>query len=109
MEHIEEQWRTESRELMVMVDRLQEENRRLSSKLQQSTGNQTQNRDMSAMNSSIELLSPQTPDKNTEQIIQLLRKQINEQRNDIKLKDRLLMEKSAENDNVSQLFILIIF
>lgn len=83
LEVIEEQWRTESNELVNLVSRLQEENRRLA-------------KDHS---SDYESLPPETP--NDSAILQNLKASLEKQRDEIKSKDKLLQDKCYDVESVS--------
>lgn len=80
METIEEQWRSETKELVTMVAKLQEENRRL--------------------------LKDQSPNLTTvmsttdSDMLQRLKDSIEKQRDEIRLKEKLLQEKADDADNV---------
>jgi len=92
LEAIEEQWRAETRELVSMVSRLQDENRRLAKEHSNS---------QPVTPSHKGVLSPDSnPLIADGQIIQKLKAQIDKQRDELKLKEKDLQEKS---DNIDQL------
>jgi RILP-like protein 1 len=94
LEAIEDQWRTETRELVTLVSRLQEQNKKLLK--QQKPITPTDN----ALNSSNS--SPESPEKASDvQILQKLRGQVEQLRNELKTKDRELQEKSSREDQFS--------
>lgn len=83
LESIEEQWRTETRELVDLVSSLQEENKRI---IQQQQELQSQ--------ASSGLVSDS-------QVLQRLKQQIHKQRDEIKTKDRELQEKIGDVENLN--------
>lgn len=91
LEAIEEQWRIESRELVSVVSRLQDENRRLV-KVQ---GN-SQGLDVSD--------DPSTPD-DSDAMLQRLQTVIDKQREELRVKERKLQDKSSEYDTVHVIII----
>lgn len=89
LEQIEEHWRQESHDLVAMVTRLQEENRKLSSSLAES---QDHLPDEAAQATSPEMEVA---------VLQRLRNLIDQQRDQIRARDRELNAKSAEVENLS--------
>ncbi|KAG7204679.1 hypothetical protein KM043_005094 [Ampulex compressa] len=84
LEHIEEHWRQESRDLVGMVTRLQEENRRLAEALQESrsdTFTATQEVDVA--------------------VLQHLQAMIDKQREQIRVRDREIAQKGGEIENLT--------
>ncbi|XP_012282697.1 RILP-like protein homolog isoform X2 [Orussus abietinus] len=88
LEQIEEHWRQESRELLGLVTRLQEENRRLATALHESRSD-TQD---SAYTTNQEMDIA---------VLQRLRSVIDEQREQIRKRDRELSQKTGEIENLS--------
>ncbi|KAJ8967013.1 hypothetical protein NQ314_003130 [Rhamnusium bicolor] len=82
LEAIEEQWRSETKELVSMVSRLQEENRRL---LKEQSPNHT--------------YSPLPPSADSD-MLQRLKDSLEKQRDEIRLKEKLLQERSCDVDNL---------
>lgn len=93
LESIEEQWRSETRELVSLVSRLQDENRRLA-KEKHSLNSQP------ATPSKSSILSPDLSPLADGPMMQKLKTQIDKQRDELKRKDKELQEKS---DNIDQL------
>ncbi|XP_023721803.1 RILP-like protein homolog isoform X2 [Cryptotermes secundus] len=89
LEQIEEHWRQESHDLVAMVTRLQEENRKLSSSLAE--------REDHLPDGAAEVTSPEVEVA----VLQRLRNLIDQQRDQIRARDRELSAKSAEVDNLS--------
>lgn len=87
MEVIDEQWRNESRELVTLVSRLQEENRRLASKTltDSTTSNET-------------IVTTPTQDI---AMLERLRTLVDKQRDEIRAKEKVIQEKSDDVENVS--------
>lgn len=87
MEVIDEQWRNESRELVALVSRLQEENRRLASKTftDSTTSNET-------------IVTTPTQDI---AMLERLRTLVDKQRDEIRAKEKVIQEKSDDVENVS--------
>ncbi|XP_029173446.1 RILP-like protein homolog isoform X2 [Nylanderia fulva] len=84
LEQIEEHWRQESRDLVAMVTRLQEENRRLAETLQESRSDTI------------------TPSQEVDiAVLQHLRSMIDKQRDQIRARDRELSQKTAEIENLT--------
>ncbi|XP_076762097.1 rab interacting lysosomal protein like isoform X4 [Xylocopa sonorina] len=81
LEQIEEHWRQESRDLVEMVTRLQEENRRLSEALQESRSDTSQEVDVA--------------------VLQHLRSMIDRQREQIRGRDKELLQKNTEIENLT--------
>ncbi|XP_068984477.1 rab interacting lysosomal protein like isoform X3 [Bombus vancouverensis nearcticus] len=81
LEQIEEHWRQESRDLVEMVTRLQEENRRLSEALQESRSDTSQEVDIA--------------------VLQHLRSMIDKQRDQIRGRDKELLQKNTEIENLT--------
>lgn len=92
MESIEEQWRSESRDLLTLVNRLQDENRRMQKQLATTPTGNVQNA------STIPSPSHQP---NEAQIIQNLTLQLEKQRDEMKTKDREILEQSTELDQLT--------
>lgn len=88
LEVIEEQWRTESKELVNLVSRLQEENRRLAKGQGQDTQQQQQQQ------------QPETPTDGGA-VLQSLKTMVEKQRDELKLKEKLLQEKCCDVEMVS--------
>lgn len=84
LEQTEEHWRQESRDLVGMVTRLQEENRRLAESLQESRSDT--------------FTASQEVDT---QVLQRLRSMIDKQRDQIRARDKELMQKSTEIENLT--------
>lgn len=79
----EEQWRSETKELLNLVSRLQEENRRLA----RHRGNDQ------------ESSSPEVSSDGA--ILQSLRLSLEKQRDELKLKEKLLQDRCSDVENVS--------
>ncbi|XP_063993054.1 RILP-like protein homolog isoform X2 [Diachasmimorpha longicaudata] len=88
VEQTEEHWRQESRDLVGMVTRLQEENRRLSDALQESRSDSQD----SAFTASQEV---------DIQVLQRLRSMIDKQRDQIRARDREMSQKNLEIENLT--------
>ncbi|XP_028981880.1 RILP-like protein homolog isoform X2 [Diachasma alloeum] len=88
VEQTEEHWRQESRDLVGMVTRLQEENRRLSEALQESRSDSQD----SAFTASQEV---------DIQVLQRLRSMIDKQRDQIRARDREMSQKNLEIENLT--------
>ncbi|XP_018315820.1 RILP-like protein homolog isoform X2 [Mycetomoellerius zeteki] len=84
LEQIEEHWRQESRDLVAMVTRLQEENRRLAESLHESRS------DTITASQEVDIA-----------VLQHLRSMIDKQREQIRARDRELSQKTAEIENLS--------
>ncbi|XP_072381355.1 RILP-like protein homolog isoform X1 [Diabrotica undecimpunctata] len=82
LEIIEEQWRSETKELVSMVSKLQEENRRL---VKEHSPNHTPAN-----------LTPTTEND----ILQRLKDSVEKQRDEIRFKEKLLQEKNLDVDNL---------
>ncbi|XP_003397040.1 RILP-like protein homolog isoform X1 [Bombus affinis] len=91
LEQIEEHWRQESRDLVEMVTRLQEENRRLSEALQES-------RSDSQYSSKQTFTASQEVDI---AVLQHLRSMIDKQRDQIRGRDKELLQKNTEIENLT--------
>ncbi|GFG37252.1 hypothetical protein Cfor_10945 [Coptotermes formosanus] len=89
LEQIEEHWRQESHDLVGMVTRLQEENRKLSSSLAE--------RQDHVPDEAAQATSPEVEVA----VLQRLRNLIDQQRDQIRARDRELNAKSAEVENLS--------
>ncbi|XP_034948870.1 RILP-like protein homolog isoform X2 [Chelonus insularis] len=89
VEQTEEHWRQESRDLVGMVTRLQEENRRLAEALQESRSDNHQD---SAFTASQEVDIA---------VLQRLRSMIDKQRDQIRARDRELSQKNMEIENLT--------
>lgn len=84
LEAIEEQWRSETKELVSLVAKLQDENRKLIKV--QNPNNQ----------------SPTTPpDGNDAEMLQKLKDSLEKHREEIREKEKLIQEKCLDADNVS--------
>lgn len=91
LEQIEEHWRQESRDLVAMVTRLQEENRRLAEALQESSDSQYSSKQTTI-----------TPSQEVDiAVLQHLRSMIDKQRDQIRARDRELSQKTAEIENLT--------
>lgn len=106
LEDIEEQWRTESNDLVALVSRLQEENRRYQKQQSPSSSdcsitdvNLLRNTPINAADSTANLST-----NNDFQLLQRLRCQIDKQRNELKAKDSELQIKISEVENVIGFF-----
>ncbi|CAL7938651.1 rab interacting lysosomal protein like isoform X2 [Xylocopa sonorina] len=84
LEQIEEHWRQESRDLVEMVTRLQEENRRLSEALQESRS------DTFTASQEVDVA-----------VLQHLRSMIDRQREQIRGRDKELLQKNTEIENLT--------
>ncbi|CAH1977779.1 unnamed protein product [Acanthoscelides obtectus] len=82
LEAIEDQWRSETKDLISLVSRLQEENRRL---LKEQSPEMTPTQ------------LPATPDGD---MLQKLKQSIERQRDEIRFKEKLLQEKNSDVDNL---------
>ncbi|XP_011498087.1 PREDICTED: RILP-like protein homolog isoform X1 [Ceratosolen solmsi marchali] len=91
LEQIEEHWRQESRDLLEMVTRLQEENRRLAATVQE-TRTDSGDGDKQTFTASQEVDIA---------VLQRLRTMIDKQREQIRNRDRELSQKDAEMENLS--------
>ncbi|KAL0118223.1 hypothetical protein PUN28_009106 [Cardiocondyla obscurior] len=92
LEQIEEHWRQESRDLVAMVTRLQEENRRLAGALQESRSDSQYSSKQTTITASQEV---------DVAVLQHLRSMIDKQRDQIRARDRELSQKTAEIENLS--------
>ncbi|XP_076183916.1 rab interacting lysosomal protein like isoform X2 [Ptiloglossa arizonensis] len=84
LEQIEEHWRQESRDLVGMVTRLQEENRRLAEALQESHS------DTFTASQEVDVT-----------VLQHLRSMIDKQRDQIRVRDKELLQKNVEIENLT--------
>ncbi|XP_076294269.1 rab interacting lysosomal protein like isoform X2 [Lasioglossum baleicum] len=84
LEQTEEHWRQESRDLVGMVTRLQEENRRLAEALQESRS------DTFTASQEVDI-----------QVLQHLRSMIDKQRDQIRARDKELVQKNTEIENLT--------
>lgn len=84
LEQIEEHWRQDSRDLVGMVTRLQEENRRLAGALQESRS------DTFTASQEVDIA-----------VLQHLRSMIDKQRDQIRARDKELMQKTVELENLT--------
>ncbi|XP_029173445.1 RILP-like protein homolog isoform X1 [Nylanderia fulva] len=92
LEQIEEHWRQESRDLVAMVTRLQEENRRLAETLQESRSDSQYSSKQTTI----------TPSQEVDiAVLQHLRSMIDKQRDQIRARDRELSQKTAEIENLT--------
>ncbi|XP_043270999.1 RILP-like protein homolog isoform X2 [Venturia canescens] len=89
VEQTEEHWRQESRDLVGMVTRLQDENRRLSAALQESRSD-TQDSAFTAASQEVDIA-----------VLQHLRSMIDKQRDQIRARDRELSQKNMEIENLT--------
>lgn len=92
LEQIEEHWRQESRDLVAMVTRLQEENRRLAEALQESRSDSQYSSKQTTITASQEV---------DVAVLQHLRSMIDKQRDQIRARDRELSQKTAEIENLT--------
>lgn len=92
LEQIEEHWRQESRDLVAMVTRLQEENRRLAETLQESRSDSQYGSKQTTITASQEVDIA---------VLQHLRSMIDKQRDQIRARDRELSQKTAEIENLT--------
>ncbi|XP_012233222.1 RILP-like protein homolog isoform X1 [Linepithema humile] len=92
LEQIEEHWRQESRDLVAMVTRLQEENRRLAGSLQESRSDSQYSSKQTTITASQEVDIA---------VLQHLRSMIDKQRDQIRARDRELSQKTAEIENLT--------
>ncbi|EGI62409.1 RILP-like protein-like protein [Acromyrmex echinatior] len=92
LEQIEEHWRQESRDLVAMVTRLQEENRRLAESLHESRSDSQYSSKQTTITASQEVDIA---------VLQHLRSMIDKQREQIRARDRELSQKTAEIENLS--------
>ncbi|XP_058805522.1 RILP-like protein homolog isoform X2 [Phymastichus coffea] len=88
LEQIEDHWKQESRDLLEMVNRLQEENRRLATAVQENRSDSDDSGFTSGQEVDIAVL-------------QRLRTMIDKQREQIRSRDRELSQKSAEIENLN--------
>ncbi|XP_053985009.1 RILP-like protein homolog isoform X2 [Hylaeus anthracinus] len=84
LEQIEEHWRQESRDLVGMVTRLQEENRRLAEALQESRS------DTFTASQEVDVA-----------VLQHLRSMIDKQRDQIRVRDKEMLQKNMEIENLT--------
>ncbi|KYM98274.1 RILP-like protein like protein [Cyphomyrmex costatus] len=92
LEQIEEHWRQESRDLVAMVTRLQEENRRLAESLHESRSDSQYSSKQTNITASQEVDIA---------VLQHLRSMIDKQREQIRARDRELSQKTTEIENLS--------
>ncbi|XP_014484312.1 PREDICTED: RILP-like protein homolog isoform X1 [Dinoponera quadriceps] len=92
LEQIEEHWRQESRDLVAMVTRLQEENRRLAESLQESRSDSQYSSKQTTFTASQEV---------DVAVLQHLRSMIDKQRDQIRARDRELSQKTTEIENLT--------
>lgn len=85
LEAIEEQWRIESRELVSVVSKLQDENRRL----------------VKVQGSSQAFELPQESNSDYDVMLQRLQTIIDKQREELRVKERKLQEKTSETEAVT--------
>ncbi|XP_063993059.1 RILP-like protein homolog isoform X6 [Diachasmimorpha longicaudata] len=91
VEQTEEHWRQESRDLVGMVTRLQEENRRLSDALQESrSDSQDSGKQTFTASQEVDI-----------QVLQRLRSMIDKQRDQIRARDREMSQKNLEIENLT--------
>ncbi|XP_012266519.2 RILP-like protein homolog isoform X3 [Athalia rosae] len=91
LEQIEDHWRQESRDLVGMVTRLQDENRRLATALQESRSDSEDSGKQTFMASQEVDVA----------VLQRLRTMIDQQRDQIRARDRELSQKTLEIENLS--------
>lgn len=104
MEVLEEQWRTETNELVEMVQTLQDENKRLVKQTQdlQSSSAHSSGLGASLTESIISITNNELNAALTDtQVLQRLKEQIYKQRDELKEKEHELQEKYGEIENVS--------
>lgn len=116
LEAIEEQWRSESNDLMTMVSRLQDENRRILKQHSSSAESAAPSPDASPRINCGEHRTPSSGLRRTSsgddasgqqatsdvQVVQRLRAQLEKFRNELRLKEIDLQAKTADADNVSE-------
>ncbi|KAL7288085.1 hypothetical protein TKK_0017873 [Trichogramma kaykai] len=90
LEQIEEHWRQESRDLLDMVTRLQEENRRLATVIQESRSDVDHEKQAVPTSQEVDIA-----------VLQRLRSMIDTQREQIRSRDRELSQKSTEIENLT--------
>ncbi|XP_015592895.1 RILP-like protein homolog isoform X3 [Cephus cinctus] len=91
LEQIEEHWRQESRDLVGMVTRLQEENRRLATALQESrSDSQDSGKQTYTASQEVDVA-----------VLQRLRTMIDKQRDQIRARDRDISQKNSEIENLT--------
>ncbi|KAK0163292.1 hypothetical protein PV327_006990 [Microctonus hyperodae] len=91
VEQTEEHWRQESRDLVGMVTRLQEENRRLAEALQESrSDSQDSGKQTFTASQEVDIA-----------VLQRLRNMIDKQRDQIRVRDRELSQKNLEIENLT--------
>ncbi|XP_054729507.1 RILP-like protein homolog [Anastrepha obliqua] len=103
MEVLEEQWRTETNELVEVVQTLQDENKRLVKQTQdlQSSSAQSSGLGASLTESIISITNNELNSALTDtQVLQRLKEQIYKQRDELKLKEHELQEKYGEIENL---------
>ncbi|XP_067637350.1 RILP-like protein homolog [Eurosta solidaginis] len=103
MEVLEEQWRTETNELVEMVQTLQDENKRLVKQTQdlQSSSAHSSGLGASLTESIISITNNELNSALTDtQVLQRLKDQIYKQRDELKQKDHELQEKYGEIENL---------
>ncbi|KAK0087455.1 hypothetical protein PV325_000954 [Microctonus aethiopoides] len=94
VEQTEEHWRQESRDLVGMVTRLQDENRRLAEALQESRSD--------SQDSGKQSTNPFTASQEVDiAVLQRLRSMIDKQRDQIRARDRELSQKNLEIENLT--------
>uniref|UniRef100_A0A6B2EGF0 Putative myosin class ii heavy chain n=1 Tax=Phlebotomus kandelakii TaxID=1109342 RepID=A0A6B2EGF0_9DIPT len=92
LETIEEQWRSESSDLVALVSRLQDENKRLATQIQSGVD----------PDSGVEMQMDSTGGQDDDfQLLQRLRSQVEKQRNELMRKDMELEEKVADIESVN--------
>lgn len=103
LETTEEQWHTETSELEVLVNRLQEENRRISK--QQESPKRDGHDKATAKDDQSTKAGDSTNLLNASdfQKLQRLRGQMEKQRDELKCRDQEVYEKNTEIENVSRL------
>lgn len=99
IESIEEHWRSEYQELVELVSTLQDENKRIV-KQQQELQSQSSSIDSGMSDSIIKLANYDASLGTDGQILQRLKTQVNQQRDEIKAKDRELQEKTNDMETV---------
>uniref|UniRef100_A0A0K8TMV5 Putative myosin class ii heavy chain n=1 Tax=Tabanus bromius TaxID=304241 RepID=A0A0K8TMV5_TABBR len=100
IESIEEHWRSEYQELVELVSTLQDENKRIV-KQQQEMQSQSSSIDSGMSDSIIKLANYDASLGTDGQILQRLKTQVNQQRDEIKAKDRELQEKVNDMETLN--------
>ena len=104
IELIEEQWRTETRELVDLVSSLQDENKRIIKQQQdlQSASAHSSGLGNSLTDSIMSITNYELSNSLSDtQVLQRIKAQIHKQRDEIKTKDREYQEKLVDIENVN--------